>query len=99
MKLMVSMVALGGEMAGHCACAIFARPSKNGRIDCAFPRLAASGAIAVAGLSDQRMLRRTEEGRRFALGGADRPAAASVPPAAKDTPLCGNGQFCDTIVS
>ena len=81
LKLLLSLVAFGGELAGHGARAIYARISKNGRIDRALQRLATAGEIAVSGEGpiDQRVLRLTEEGRRAALGGIDPVAAWSRP--------------------
>ena len=81
LKLTLSLLALGGEMAGYCAREIFSRISKSGRIDHALRRLAVSGGVTVVGTGplDQRVLRLTAEGRCDALGGIDPEAAWSRP--------------------
>jgi phenylacetic acid degradation operon negative regulatory protein len=79
--LMQSLLALGGEMAGHGARAILERTTKAGRIDRALQRLATAGVITVAGQGpiDQRILRLTEAGRLETLGGIDPEAAWARP--------------------
>ena len=81
LNLMLSLIALGGEIAGRSARAVIARTSKTGRIDRALQRLTAAGSITVRGDGpiDQRVLRLTESGRLEAQGGVNPTTAWARP--------------------
>jgi phenylacetic acid degradation operon negative regulatory protein len=70
---MLSLLAMGGEMAGRTARCVLTRTTRSGRLARQLARLEAAGAIVQSpgGPLDGRMLRLTTQGRRRLLGVSD----------------------------
>ncbi len=73
LRFVLSLAAVGGEISGAVARVVWSKCTRSGRLRHHLQRLREAGRVEVHGEGpiDQRIVRLTEEGRRWAQGGVD----------------------------